>query len=124
MNINEVIRKNIKLIVAVTVVVIVLPLCYSVVAFALSKGTQSSTPFLELPDAKNGKCILDARTMRFTHWHVLYEARDEAMREGKEPKVTFKKCAGCHTSREKFCDKCHNVVNFYPDCFGCHYYPK
>jgi hypothetical protein len=120
MDISALLKKNIKIVVALVIGMVALPLAYSVVCFALSSGTQSARPFIEVP---TGACVREAKWMRFNHWHVLYEARDEAMRQGVEPGVTFKECRRCHTSRERFCDKCHDVVNFNPDCFGCHYYP-
>ncbi|MHC4663299.1 MAG: hypothetical protein ACYS8W_16685 [Planctomycetota bacterium] len=119
---------NGKVVIAIVVliVVILLPLGYSAVCFALSKGTQSanvSESFLEQPKDK-GECVRDKKYMRYNHWVVLYEMRDMAMRQGKKPQHNLKDCYGCHTSRTNFCDKCHNVVNFNPDCFGCHYFPK
>ena len=38
--------------------------------------------------------------------------------------ITFHECTKCHTSRVRFCNRCHEAVNLYPDCFGCHYYPE
>jgi len=112
------------LIVIITVVAILFPLGYSVVSAVFSQGTQSSQPFLEKPDEKYENCVKDTTYMRFHHMDLLKEIRDEVMREGKRGEIGIGSCRECHTSREQFCDKCHDVANLYVDCFGCHYYPE
>ncbi|MHC4662530.1 MAG: hypothetical protein ACYS8W_12650 [Planctomycetota bacterium] len=116
-------NNNMEFIVLIIVAVILLiPLGYGVISIAASDDTQ---PFLEKPDVKKGdKCIRDTEYMRLNHMDLLKEARNQAMREGKEADVSINECRGCHTGREQFCDKCHSVVNAQLDCYGCHYYPK
>ena len=33
-------------------------------------------------------------------------------------------CMKCHTSKAKFCDRCHNYMAVTPDCWDCHIAPK
>jgi hypothetical protein len=61
--------------------------------------------------------------MRFYHMNLLKDIRDEFVRDGKRGEIGLYTCKECHTSRADFCNKCHNAVALYPDCYGCHYYP-
>ena len=45
-------------------------------------------------------------------------------RFGIRSEVTLEHCGRCHTSRERFCDRCHDAASVKLDCFGCHYYPE
>jgi hypothetical protein len=120
----KIINDNRKvLFVVIPILVILFPLAYSVGAFLFSQGAQKSQPFLEKPAAKYKKCVRDTTYMRFHHMDLLKEIRDESVREGKAEKITLENCRECHTSRERFCNQCHNAVNLNLDCFGCHYYP-
>ena len=47
----------------------------------------------------------------------------QVVRYGIRGEIGLKKCKECHTSRERFCTKCHEAVSLTPDCYGCHYYP-
>ncbi len=117
-------NKNRKLLfVVIPILVILFPLGYGIAGFILSKDTQSVRPFLEMPDAKYKKCVRDTTYMRFHHMDLLKGIRDESVREGKVDKITLENCRECHTSREGFCNRCHDTVNLHPDCFDCHYYP-
>ena len=66
--------------------------------------------------------------MRFHHMDVLKKIRDETMREGSRSDIGLNNCTNtcgkCHTSRARFCDRCHDAVNLHPNCFHCHYYPE
>ena len=78
--------------------------------------------------------------VRRHHWEVLRGIREKVVRygereyievDGKPLEVGGKRlqlglgsCKACHTSRKRFCDKCHHQVSLTPDCFGCHYYPE
>jgi hypothetical protein len=121
---------NPKTIITIAAVIILFPLGYSIVASVFSLGAQDSEPFLQKVDPKHGDtCVLQAKfpdlDPRFYHMDVLKQVRDDAMREGKREGVSFNDCRGCHTSREQFCDRCHNAVNLSLDrsCFRCHFYP-
>jgi hypothetical protein len=122
---------NAKTIVILAVVIILFPLGYSIVSSVFSFGAQSSEPFLEKPDPEHGDtCILETKypdyDPRYYHMDMLKQVRDDAMREGKRGGVSFNDCRGCHTSRERFCDRCHDAVNLNLDraCFRCHYYEE
>ena len=116
-----------KTVVAVSVLIILFPLGYSVVSSVFSQSTQGSRPFLEKPDEKHGnECVLETEyglDARFHHMDLLKQLRDDAVRDGKRGGIGFNKCRECHTSRERFCNQCHNAVNLHLDCYRCHYYP-
>ena len=130
---------NAKTIVTLAVVIILFPLGYSIVSSVFSMGAQSSEPFLQKVDPQVAlqkvgpeladKCVLETKypecDPRYYHMDVLKQVRDDAMRDGKRGGVSFNDCRGCHTSREQFCDRCHDAVNLNLDrsCFRCHYYP-
>ncbi|MFC2085001.1 cytochrome C, partial [Bacteroidota bacterium] len=68
-------------------------------------------------------CVRETEYMRHHHWELLRTIREEVVRYGKRGEINLKKCQECHTSRERFCNKCHDAVSMKPDCYGCHYYP-
>jgi hypothetical protein len=82
---------------------------------------------------QNKKCVEDKAFMRANHMKLLNVWRDEAVREGKRVYTakdgrTFEKsltgsCIRCHSSKEQFCDRCHNYVGANPSCFDCHIVP-
>jgi len=113
-----------KLAVIIAALVLVLvPLACSTVSQVIPKRTEPSAVFLERPDPKYKNCVRDAVYMRFHHWELLRGIREEVVRYGVRGDISLSKCRECHTSRERFCDRCHNAVSLTPDCFGCHYYP-
>lgn len=114
-------RKHI-LAVVIPVAIILLPLGYSFVSGVFA-GSPSPRPFLERPDAKYESCVRDTEYMRFHHWELLKELRDETVRMRKRMDITLADCRRCHTNRDRFCNRCHDTVNLKPDCWGCHYYP-
>ena len=111
------------LLMALSALVILLPFGYSAVSRVVVPDGSAPRPFLEKADPKYDRCIRDTTYMRFHHWELLRTVRDEVVRSGRPGDVALKKCRGCHTSRERFCDRCHNAVSLQPDCWGCHYYP-
>ncbi len=130
MEINSILNDKTKLTaVAIAVVVILLPLGYSVVNTLFSQTSED--PFLEMPDPTKYKaCVKETEYMRYHHMHLLKDVRDEVMREGKrghkglnDEAITISGCGKCHTSKERFCDRCHNAVNLRLDCYTCHDYP-
>ena len=86
--------------------------------------TRSPEPFLERPDEKYDACIRETEYMRFHHMDYLKEVREEFVRHGNREGKGIASCRGCHTSRERFCNRCHEAVDLNIDCFGCHYYPE
>ena len=103
--------------------IVLLPILISLVTF-LAAQVGDAEPFLDMPVGED-RCVFghDTEYMRFHHMNVLKELRDWGVRDGRERTATFLECEGCHTNRERFCDRCHIEVNLYPDCFECHYYP-
>lgn len=101
--------------------IILLPIGFYTIRDAFS---QNAEPFLEMPAPEYTDCVRDTEYMRFNHWVLLKELREEVVREGREVEVALSDCRDCHTNRERFCNECHNVANVSLDCFGCHYYPE
>jgi hypothetical protein len=124
MIVNKILGGNLKIAaVAIPVLVIVFPFGYSIVTSLFAKNVEMSEMFLEMPDPQYENCIKDVAYMRYHHWELLRKTREEVVRYGIRGDVGLKKCGECHTSRERFCDKCHNAVSMKPGCYGCHYYP-
>ncbi len=115
-------RRGSRLI-AISVLAILLPFGYSALSWAVAQEPAGPQPFLERPDPRYDRCVRDTVYMRFHHWELLRTVRDEVVRDGRPGDVTVKKCQECHTSRERFCDRCHNAVSLSPDCWRCHDYP-
>ena len=111
------------LLMVVIAVVLLSPFAYSVVSSLFAQGAERPDVFLEKPDPEHEKCVRETTYMRYHHWELLREIREEVVRYGKRGEVGLFMCKDCHTSRERFCNRCHNAVSAYPDCYGCHYYP-
>ena len=107
--------------VIIPIVAIVFPILYSVATCAFTPD--DNFPFIEKPDPKYKSCVKETSYMRFHHCEYLLGVREDVVRYGKRGEVNLNKCRECHTSREQFCNKCHDAVSLTPDCFGCHYYP-
>jgi len=102
--------------------------------FWFSLGQASyETPELQLP-ADSQECIEDTEWMRKNHMELLDDWRDIVIRDGESVYVTSegdeydmslqKTCMDCHTSKEEFCDKCHNAASVDPYCWDCHVAPE
>ncbi len=112
------------LFIAIPVIVLLLPLGYSLVSPLFAQSVDPEQGFLEKPDDPDGEgCVEDTTYMRLHHWELLTQIREEVVRYGKRGDIRLNNCQECHTSRERFCNKCHEAVNLYPECWGCHYYP-
>jgi hypothetical protein len=110
--------------VVIPIAIMVLPLIYSVTSRVFARDVPTSLPFLERPDQQYDNCVRETEFMRFHHWELLREIREEVVRHGIRGEIKLDSCRECHPSREKFCNRCHNAVNLTLDCFGCHYYPE
>jgi len=110
--------------VAIPVLIIVIPLLYSVAGFVFGQGGQAETPFLEIPSGENESCVRDSEYMRYHHMDLLKELRIKVVRDGEKQQIGVDSCRECHANRKQFCNKCHDAVSLYPDCWGCHYYPE
>jgi len=107
----------------ILILVILTPLAYSIVSRAVAQNVDTAELFLERPDPKHQECVRDTEYMRFHHWELLRSTREEVVRFGIRGEIGLHRCRDCHTSRERFCDRCHQATSLTPDCWGCHYYP-
>ncbi len=107
----------------IIVLLILIPFVYAIADKMIPAGADPATPFLEYPGPEHRECVRDTEYMRHHHWELLTGVREEVVRYGVRGEVSLDKCKDCHTSRERFCNQCHNAVSLQPDCFGCHYYP-
>ncbi len=90
------------------------------------------TPKLVLPTTAK-ECVRPAAEMRATHMKLLNQWRNEVLRtgdrgffkvDGKEYQKSLQNaCLKCHTSKKKFCDKCHEYASANPYCWDCHLAP-
>ena len=124
MKIDKALLGNTKAIaVVILVIVILLPVGYSLVTYVIARGSPGTVPFIERPAEKYEKCVRETAYMRFHHWELLQQIRDDVVRNGIRGEIGLKNCRECHPNRERFCNQCHKAVSLYPDCWGCHYYP-
>ena len=103
---------------------VTLPMWYQV-----ARGAGTAPPELEM--ARDSKqCVAPTEYMRALHMDLLNLWRDQAVRDGDRIYVgvggkEYEKsltgtCLGCHSSREAFCDRCHEYVGAEPYCWDCH----
>ncbi|HEB69424.1 MAG TPA: cytochrome C [Desulfobulbus sp.] len=96
-------------------------------------GDAGAVPQPELPK-KMKECVLPVAEMRSIHMQLLNEWRDKVLRTGDRSfdvkigdkmyqKSLMNTCMQCHTSRKKFCEKCHTYASVKPYCWDCHYAP-
>ncbi len=111
-------------VVAICGLIILLPIGYSVARALIPRATDAPQVFLEMPAAAFQDCVEETSYMRIHHMDLLKQIREDVIRDGIRGEVTLEQCARCHTSRERFCDRCHQAANVILDCFGCHYYPE
>jgi len=116
-------RPRRTLFVLVPLIVLLAPVAYSVVSSLVSREVPSPPGFLEMPAPEHEKCVEETAYMRFHHWELLRAVREEVVRYGQRENPGLARCKECHTSRERFCNRCHDATSLYPDCWGCHYYP-
>jgi len=109
--------------------VIFLALVTLPVWYQAARGAEPGPP--ELAAATGGEeCVAPSQYMRALHMDLLNVWRDEAVRDGdrtyvgvggkKYEKSLAGTCMGCHSSREAFCDRCHEYVGTEPHCWDCH----
>ena len=116
------INKN-ALAAAISILIMLSPLAYSLARYVFAQHPASPQPFLERPAAQYVNCVRETTYMRFHHWELLKRIREEVVRDGIRGETTLAGCRECHPNRDRFCNQCHAAVNLKPDCFGCHYYP-
>ncbi len=98
-----------------------------------NRGNAGTVPQPELP--KNYKqCVLPDADMRAEHMQLLNRWRDLVLRTGDRSfdvkigdtmyqKSLMNTCMQCHTSKKKFCDRCHTYASVKPYCWDCHVAP-
>ncbi len=122
-------KKRLRTIVLVLGALIILPVLWHAFGLAPAVSAPAGEPFLEKPAPRFTECVKregmieSTEDMRFHHWQLLRIVREEVVRYGKREDLGFTRCAECHVSRERFCDRCHEAASVKPDCWGCHYYP-
>ncbi|HBV86311.1 MAG TPA: menaquinol oxidoreductase [Desulfosporosinus sp.] len=93
------------------------------------------TPAIQQLEVK--ECIESTEFMKANHMKLLYQWREEGVREGKteyinskgkEYKLSFQTCLNCHynpgvKTSEQFCVSCHNYSAVKPNCWECHLLP-
>lgn len=90
------------------------------------------TPAIERLAEK--RCVESAAYMRTSHMKLLAAWRDDVVREGKRsytatdgrnhPIALTGTCLGCHSNKDKFCDRCHDFSGAKPACWSCHIIPE
>ncbi len=112
---------------------IIIFIIFFAMPFWLNFGKVEALPKPELPKDEK-KCVEDTEYMKAYHMKFLDQWRKQKVREGKvnyinsEGKIykmsLQRTCMKCHTSKEKFCDRCHNNLVVKPDCWKCHIAPE
>lgn len=116
-------RKTVTIAV-IPLLVMLVPIVYSVVTFAAGAAGGREKPLLEISRDQGDSCVRETEYMRLHHWELLLESRERAVREGDREGPLLGDCRRCHANRAGFCDRCHHVANVMLDCFHCHYYPE
>ena len=111
-------------VVVVSGLIILLPVGYSVARALIPQRAEVPSLFLERPAAAFQSCVEETSYMRVHHMDLLKQLREEVIRDGIRGELSLEQCARCHTSRQRFCDRCHQAAGVHLDCFGCHYYPE
>ena len=96
-------------------------------------GPSAPFPKLELP-LKEKACVEPVAYMRSDHMRLLDAWRIAVVRDdllvytasdGRKFEMNLHKtCMGCHTSRGRFCDRCHEYNDVAPPCWDCHVAPE
>jgi hypothetical protein len=112
---------------AVFLALVTLPIWYQA-----ARGAETTPPKLQIV-ADSEECVAPSQYMRALHMDLLNVWRDEAVRDGDRTYVgvggkEYDKslagtCMGCHSSKEQFCDRCHDYVGAEPYCWDCHAEP-
>jgi hypothetical protein len=84
----------------------------------------------EVAEGKKYYCVESTEFMRKDHMQLLYDWREEVVRNGLRTYINSKgekydmsltnTCLDCHTNKSEFCDTCHNYTSARPYCWDCH----
>ncbi len=108
----------------VPLLLMTIPIVYSIATYATGHFSDKPGPLLEISRENSDKCVRSTEYMRFHHWELLLQVREDVIRHGNREGPLLSDCRGCHPNREEFCDRCHSIANVMLDCFHCHYYPE
>jgi hypothetical protein len=108
------------------------PFYYNIGRVNAKPEPKINTPVIQQLAEK--KCVESKEFMRAEHMKLLYDWRDQAVREGDRIyKSTSGRtyyislqntCMKCHSNKKEFCDTCHNYMAVKPYCWDCHLAPK
>ena len=99
--------------------------------YTYGAGGAGPRPQPELPEGET-KCVEDKAFMTGNHMKLLYEWRNAVVRDARKTpykseasgeqheKSLTKTCLKCHTSRDTFCNPCHDYADVRPNCWTCH----
>ena len=115
-------------VIALFLVPATLPLWYDAL-----EGKNASPPKLELPADKK-ECIESADYMSRYHREMLSRWQELVVREGRHTYTATNgkeytmsltgTCLGCHSNKDRFCDRCHDYLKVEPSCWQCHVVPE
>lgn len=108
----------------IPLLLMLLPIVYSVATFAGGAIRGKPDPLLEISREISDSCVRNTEYMRLHHWELLLGVREQVIREGNREGPLLGDCRRCHSNRANFCDRCHKIANVMLDCFHCHYYPE
>lgn len=122
-------RKKILVGLLVFLAVVSLPFWYTAAG-----GKKGPAPEPEKP-ATEKQCVESKSYMKGFHMDLLNRWRDMAVRDnahdyvsreyGTKHRINFARtCMGCHKSKVKFCDRCHDYSGVKPYCWDCHVEPS
>jgi len=113
--------------------VVFLALATAPIWYNVASGHEAIAPEIEKPEGET-QCVADADFMRREHMQLLSDWRDEVVRSGDRVYTTAdgrqydksltRTCLGCHQSKAKSCDRCHDYLDVTPYCWQCHVDPK
>lgn len=103
----------------------------------LGKSPAAPTLSLDTPQIQalaEKRCVEPTAYMRASHMSLIEDWKNAVVRDGyrvylssagKEvPMSLSQTCLGCHSNKEKFCDRCHDYTGVRPNCWSCHVVPK
>ncbi len=124
-------RGKITLAIFIFVALATLPFWYGRGRTAAPPSISLDTPEIESLAVK--QCVETTAYMRSSHMELLESWRDAVVRDGnrlyvnhegrKYPMSLSGTCLGCHSNKEKFCDRCHASSGVKPGCWSCHSAP-
>ena len=101
--------------------------------YTLAAAEETARPALEMPENAT-QCVEPKAYMTANHMDLLNRWRNAVVRDGQWTYTSTSDeeyamsltgtCMSCHTSREAFCQRCHDYANVAPTCWNCHLQPE